>query len=253
MRHYPPPRFGRRARIRAGGRAGAHPCGTGSGVRVTTQTDAAARRGRALGAFDGLALGDALGMPTQDLPQDQMAIDYGTFEGLRYAGPHRQHRARNRRRRDPRRGRGGGDRRRPGRRTVRTLASRRVDRRPSPVGDRPPRRTHPGGAGRGGGPIDRDIRRLVGAGGRGDRRGVRCERLVGSRFAAGVGGDTDTIAAICGAVPGSVFGAQGWPAGPVATLTGVNRLRLEPLVDGLLSLRDAGAVGGPAPDSGFSA
>ena len=72
-------------------------------------------------------------------------------------------------------------------------------------------------------------------------------------FAAGVGGDTDTIAAICGAVPGSVFGAQGWPAGPVATLTGVNRLRLEPLVDGLLSLRDAGAVGGPAPDSGFSA
>ena len=62
-------------------------------------------------------------------------------------------------------------------------------------------------------------------------------------FAAGVGGDTDTIAAICGAVLGSVFGAQVWPAGPVATLTGVKRLRLEPLVDGLLSLRDAGAGG----------
>ena len=55
----------------------------------------------------------------------------------------------------------------------------------------------------------------------------------------GVGGDTDTIAAICGAVLGSVFSLQGWPAEQVATLTAVNRLELEPLVDGLLALRDA--------------
>lgn len=59
------------------------------------------------------------------------------------------------------------------------------------------------------------------------------------RLAASVGGDTDTIAAICGAVLGSVFSLQGWPAEQVATLTAVNRLELEPLVDGLLALRDA--------------
>lgn len=43
---------------------------------------------RALGALVGLALGDALGMPTQDLRPEVIAADYGTITGLLPAGPH---------------------------------------------------------------------------------------------------------------------------------------------------------------------
>jgi ADP-ribosylglycohydrolase len=56
-------------------------------------------------------------------------------------------------------------------------------------------------------------------------------------MAAGLGGDTDTVAAMCGAVLGARHGAAGLPADLLATVTRVNRLDLAPLVDGLLALR----------------
>ncbi|PZF37794.1 ADP-ribosylglycohydrolase family protein [Curtobacterium sp. MCLR17_051] len=55
--------------------------------------------------------------------------------------------------------------------------------------------------------------------------------------AASVGGDTDTIAAMAGAVLGAVHGPEAWPADAVTTVTTVNDLRLDHLVDGLLLLR----------------
>ncbi|TFB96996.1 ADP-ribosylglycohydrolase family protein [Cryobacterium sp. HLT2-28] len=54
---------------------------------------------------------------------------------------------------------------------------------------------------------------------------------------AGLGGDTDTIAAICGAVLGSVHGLRAWPTAELDALRLVNDLDLAPLVDGLLELR----------------
>ncbi|GAA1248478.1 ADP-ribosylglycohydrolase family protein [Prauserella halophila] len=45
-------------------------------------------RDRALGAFDGLALGDALGMPTQSMSRESIAAHYGRLEGLRDAVEH---------------------------------------------------------------------------------------------------------------------------------------------------------------------
>jgi ADP-ribosylglycohydrolase len=55
--------------------------------------------------------------------------------------------------------------------------------------------------------------------------------------AAGLGGDTDTIAAIAGAILGAQYGLSGLPADLVAEVRRVNDLRLEPIVDGLLELR----------------
>ncbi|WP_028933288.1 ADP-ribosylglycohydrolase family protein [Pseudonocardia spinosispora] len=55
--------------------------------------------------------------------------------------------------------------------------------------------------------------------------------------AASVGGDTDTIAAMCGAVLGAYHGAGALPADLVATVRRVNALDLGPTVDGLLALR----------------
>ncbi|WP_250900852.1 ADP-ribosylglycohydrolase family protein [Curtobacterium aurantiacum] len=55
--------------------------------------------------------------------------------------------------------------------------------------------------------------------------------------AASVGGDTDTIAAMAGAVLGAVHGPEAWPADAVTTVMTVNGLRLDHLVDGLLLLR----------------
>ncbi|MDT7579507.1 MAG: hypothetical protein QOK35_771 [Pseudonocardiales bacterium] len=55
--------------------------------------------------------------------------------------------------------------------------------------------------------------------------------------AAGLGGDTDTIAAIAGAVLGATHGGAAWPADAIATVERVNRLDLGPLVDALLALR----------------
>jgi ADP-ribosylglycohydrolase len=55
--------------------------------------------------------------------------------------------------------------------------------------------------------------------------------------AAGLGGDTDTIAAIAGAILGAHYGLTGLPGDLVAHVRRVNDLHLEPIVDGLLELR----------------
>lgn len=55
--------------------------------------------------------------------------------------------------------------------------------------------------------------------------------------AASLGGDTDTIAAICGAVLGAHHGMSGLPADLLDQVRQVNRLDLDPTVDGLLALR----------------
>lgn len=55
--------------------------------------------------------------------------------------------------------------------------------------------------------------------------------------AASLGGDTDTIAAVCGAVLGAHHGVAGLPADLLAQVRQVNRLDLGPTVDGLLALR----------------
>lgn len=64
--------------------------------------------------------------------------------------------------------------------------------------------------------------------------------------AASVGGDTDTIAAMAGAVLGAVFGMGAWPGAAVDTVTRVNGLDLGVLADGLLALRARAAVPGGA-------
>ncbi|MFF1634724.1 ADP-ribosylglycohydrolase family protein [Leifsonia sp. NPDC058248] len=56
-------------------------------------------------------------------------------------------------------------------------------------------------------------------------------------LAASLGGDTDTVAAMAGAVLGATRGAHPWPAAERETLERVNGLSLAPLVDGLLALR----------------
>ncbi|OJY47664.1 ADP-ribosylglycohydrolase family protein [Pseudonocardia sp. 73-21] len=56
-------------------------------------------------------------------------------------------------------------------------------------------------------------------------------------LAAGMGGDTDTVAAMCGAVLGAHHGAAGLPADLLDTVVRVNRLDLAPVADGLLALR----------------
>lgn len=70
--------------------------------------------------------------------------------------------------------------------------------------------------------------------------------------AAGLGGDTDTIAAITGAILGARHGLAGLPPDLVATVRRVNRLHLEPVVDGLLELRSAtpDCAAATAPPSG---
>ncbi|MGN6744371.1 MAG: ADP-ribosylglycohydrolase family protein [Amnibacterium sp.] len=55
--------------------------------------------------------------------------------------------------------------------------------------------------------------------------------------AAGLGGDTDTIAAMAGAIGGAVHGAGAFPDDVVATVLRVNGLDLERYADGLLALR----------------
>ncbi len=57
------------------------------------------------------------------------------------------------------------------------------------------------------------------------------------RAAAGLGGDSDTIAAMVGAIAGAQAGSDAFPDEAVALVTAVNGLRLEPLVDQLWELR----------------
>ena len=56
-------------------------------------------------------------------------------------------------------------------------------------------------------------------------------------IAAGLGGDTDTIGAIAGAMVGACTGLAALPVRAVATVRRVNRLDLEPLAAQLLDLR----------------
>ncbi|SMD18400.1 ADP-ribosylglycohydrolase family protein [Kibdelosporangium aridum] len=56
-------------------------------------------------------------------------------------------------------------------------------------------------------------------------------------LAAEIGGDTDTVAAMTGAILGAQHGLSGLPADLVTKVRTVNRLELEPLVDDLLKLR----------------
>jgi len=56
-------------------------------------------------------------------------------------------------------------------------------------------------------------------------------------MAASLGGDTDTIAAILGAMLGACLGLECWPAVMIEQVKAVNKLELEPLVQGLLALR----------------
>ncbi|SNT45082.1 ADP-ribosylglycohydrolase family protein [Rhodococcoides kyotonense] len=55
--------------------------------------------------------------------------------------------------------------------------------------------------------------------------------------AARIGGDTDTIAAMAGAIRGSVSGMSAWPADAVRVVTEANSLSLHSVVDRLLALR----------------
>ena len=63
-----------------------------------------------------------------------------------------------------------------------------------------------------------------------------------TRVRAHLGGDTDTIAAIAGAILGSVTGTAAFDRGIVDTITRVSGLRLEPVLGGLLTLREANRV-----------
>lgn len=54
---------------------------------LITDTSRSAPAGRALAAFEGLALGDALGMPTQSMSRAEIREDYGTIFGFVDAGP----------------------------------------------------------------------------------------------------------------------------------------------------------------------
>ncbi|WP_433739287.1 ADP-ribosylglycohydrolase family protein [Pseudomonas putida] len=56
-------------------------------------------------------------------------------------------------------------------------------------------------------------------------------------MAASLGGDTDTIAAILGAMLGACLGLESWPTAMIDKVKAVNDLELEPLVTGLLALR----------------
>lgn len=56
-------------------------------------------------------------------------------------------------------------------------------------------------------------------------------------MAASLGGDTDTIAAILGAMLGACMGLEIWPVAMIEKVKAVNDLQLEPLVKGLLALR----------------
>jgi ADP-ribosylglycohydrolase len=59
------------------------------------------------------------------------------------------------------------------------------------------------------------------------------------RLAASVGGDTDTIAAIAGAIAGACHGVEAFPSDARRTVAQVNNLQLDHLAARLLEVRDA--------------
>ena len=56
-------------------------------------------------------------------------------------------------------------------------------------------------------------------------------------LAVSLGGDTDTIAAILGAMLGACLGMQCWPPAMIEQVKAVNGLDLQPLIEGLLEMR----------------
>ncbi len=58
------------------------------------------------------------------------------------------------------------------------------------------------------------------------------------RLAASAGGDTDTIAAITGAIAGACHGTAAFPGQARATVSAVNGLRLDEVAAALLTVRD---------------
>lgn len=56
-------------------------------------------------------------------------------------------------------------------------------------------------------------------------------------MAASLGGDTDTIAAVLGAMLGATFGLDAWPNEALAQVCAVSQIDLAPLTDQLLALR----------------
>jgi ADP-ribosylglycohydrolase len=63
------------------------------------------------------------------------------------------------------------------------------------------------------------------------------------RLAARLGGDSDTVAAMTGAVVGACCGLSAFPPDAVQLVRDVNDLHLEPIVDGLLALRSGASRG----------
>ena len=55
--------------------------------------------------------------------------------------------------------------------------------------------------------------------------------------AASLGGDSDTIAAMAGAIAGACHGMDAWPLEAVETVRETNQLELEILAENLLALR----------------
>ena len=55
--------------------------------------------------------------------------------------------------------------------------------------------------------------------------------------AASLGGDSDTIAAMAGAIAGACHGIDAWPLEAVQTVREINQLELETPADKLLALR----------------
>jgi ADP-ribosylglycohydrolase len=55
--------------------------------------------------------------------------------------------------------------------------------------------------------------------------------------AASLGGDSDTIAAMTGAIAGACHGLDQWPQHAVQTVREINNLDLETVADKLLALR----------------
>jgi ADP-ribosylglycohydrolase len=60
----------------------------------------------------------------------------------------------------------------------------------------------------------------------------------GCCLAASLGGDTDTIGALVGAVGGACCGVDAFPSSVIEAVAAVNQLALEPIAHGLLNLRD---------------
>lgn len=65
--------------------------------------------------------------------------------------------------------------------------------------------------------------------------------------AASIGGDTDTIAAIAGAMLGARHGSRIWPADEIGQVVALNALELEPLAARLFDMRTRAAVAEVTP------